>query len=391
MRLPRLGRMPEQPVDAFLLVSFGGPEGPDDVLPFLRNVTRGRGVPEERLAEVAGHYRHFGGVSPINEQNRALIAAVEADLGRHGIALPVYWGNRNWHPYLADTVARMTEDGVRRAVAFVTSAYAGYSPCRQYREDLAAARAAVGPSAPSIDKLRHYYNHPGFVSAMVRSTRLALAELPPAGRDRASLAFVAHSIPTTMAASSGPSGGAYPDQLIEAARLVAEGVGGGHRWELVYSSRSGDPRTPWLEPDIGDHLATLASRGVTDVVAVPIGFVSDHMEVRYDLDVEARERADTLGLRLVRAATVGTDPDFVTAIRELMLERLEPSSPRRASGRSGPGWDLCLPDCCRAAEDRPTTTEGPRPGFSTRGGIEMRHWTAYAGAEEAQTDGRAGT
>jgi ferrochelatase len=352
--------MPEQPVDALLVISFGGPEGPADVLPFLRNVTHGRGVPEERLAEVAGHYHHFGGVSPINEQNRKLVATVRADLAEHGLALPLYWGNRNWHPYLTDTVASMSRDGVRRALALVTSAYSSYSACRHYREDIAAARAAVGPSAPRIDKLRHYYNHPGFVSAMVRSTRAALSELPAAGRDRAHLAFVAHSIPTAMAASSGPAGNAYVTQLAEVARLVAEGVGGGHPWELAYSSRSGSPSTPWLEPDIGDHLETLAAAGVTDVVAVPIGFVSDHMEVIYDLDVEARARAGRCGLRLARAATVGTDPDFVAAVRELVRERLQPDEPRRALGRLGAGWDTCPLDCCP-----------PPPTGRSGGGVAM--------------------
>jgi len=345
--------MTEPPVDALLLVSFGGPEGPDDVLPFLRNVTRGRGVPDERLAEVAEHYSHFGGISPINDQNRALIAAVEADLAANGLSLPVYWGNRNWHPYLADTVGRMAAAGVRRALAFVTSAYSGYSSCRQYQEDIAAARAAVGASAPQIDKLRHYYNHPGFIAAMVDSTRAALAELPAAGRPGAEIVFVAHSVPTSMAASSGPAGDGYPTQLEEAARLVADGVGGAHPWQLAYSSRSGAPGSPWLEPDIGDQLERLAARGVTDVVAVPIGFVSDHMEVRYDLDVEARARAASLGLRLARAATVGTAPDFVAVVRELVLERTVPGRPRQALGRLGAGWDVCPPGCCLAA-GRPT-------------------------------------
>ncbi|MGI8682905.1 MAG: ferrochelatase [Mycobacteriales bacterium] len=337
--------MPEPPVDALLLVSFGGPEGADDVLPFLRNVTRDRGVPPGRLAEVAEHYRHFGGVSPINAQNRALRAAIEADLVGAGLNLPVYWGNRNWHPYLADTVREMTADGVRRTLAFVTSAYSSYSSCRQYQEDLAAARSVVGTAAPRIDKLRLYYNTPGFIAAMVRSTTAALAKLPANQRAGAHLAFVAHSIPTSMAASSGPGGDAYPTQLDEASRLVAEEVGG-QPWQLAYSSRSGAPTTPWLEPDIGDHLAALADRGVTDVVAVPIGFVSDHMEVIYDLDVEARERANSLGLRFVRAATAGTDPGFVATVRELVLERLSVTGPRRAVGRLGPSHDVCPLDCC---------------------------------------------
>lgn len=346
--------MPEPPVDAILLVSFGGPEGPDDVLPFLRNVTAGRGVPEDRLAQVAEHYLRFGGVSPINGQNRALITAIQHDLAEHGLEVPIYWGNRNWHPYLSDVVRRMTADGVRRAAAFVTSAYSGYSACRQYREDIAAAREAAGPSAPRIEKLRHYYNHPGFVSAMVRSTDAALRELGAMVGSPAHLVFVAHSIPTSMAASSGPTRNGYVTQLTEAAQLVAEGVGGARPWSLAYSSRSGAPSTPWLEPDIGDHLEALARAGTPAVVIVPIGFVSDHMEVVYDLDVEARERADLVSLRMARAATVGTDPDFVATVRELVLERVSGAS-RRSLGRLGAGWDVCPADCCPAPVRPPGT------------------------------------
>ena len=309
------------PYDALLLVSFGGPEEPADVLPFLENVTRGRGVPRERLEEVAEHYHRFGGRSPINDRNRDLVAAVEKDLAEHGLDVPVYWGNRNWHPYLADTLARMRDDGIGRAAAFVTSAYSSYSGCRQYREDLAAASAAVGPDVPRIDRLRHYFNHPGFVAANVAGAVEALATVPAGSR----LVFVTHSIPTAMAETSGPAGGAYEAQHRATAAVVASGVaawtGARPLWDLVYCSRSGSPLVPWLEPDVNDHLETLADRGVAGVVLAPIGFVSDHMEVVYDLDTEAAGTARRLGLPLARAATAGIHPAFVAAVRELLLER----------------------------------------------------------------------
>ena len=356
------------PYDAMLLVSFGGPEGPADVLPFLANVTRGRGIPRERLVEVGAHYDAFGGVSPINGQNRALLASVRADLAEHGVDLPVYWGNRNWDPYLADALRRMRDDGVRRAVAFVTSAYGSYSGCRQYREDLADAAAGAG-SGPRIDKLRHYFNHPGFVETMITVTCAALAELPDDVRAGAHLAFVTHSIPVAMAQTSGPadgpSGGAYEAQHRETARLVAAGVsaagGGDLPWELVYCSRSGPPQHPWLEPDVNDHLEALAADGVASVVVVPIGFVSDHMEVRHDLDTEAAATAARLGLPFARAATAGTDPRFVEMVRDLVLERaaVERGRPtRRASlGRLGPSHDVCPVGCC-------PNLRGPRPALA---------------------------
>jgi ferrochelatase len=333
--------------DAIVLVSFGGPEGMDEVLPFLDNVLRGRNVPAERKREVAHHYERFGGVSPINAQNRALIAALRAELEAHGRSLPVYWGNRNWHPLLADTLRTMAADGVRRALAFVTSAYSSYSGCRQYLEDLARARAEVGPAAPALDKLRVFYNHPGFVEASADRVSAALDALPTPGRERAHLAFTAHSIPAAMARACD-----YEVQLRETCRLVAERVPHAG-WALVYQSRSGPPGQPWLEPDIGDHLEALARDGVRAVVVAPIGFVSDHMEVVFDLDTEAREHAARLGLDFVRAGTVGTHPAFVRMIRELIEERLDPAAPRRALGDHGPRADECAPTCCPAGAMRP--------------------------------------
>jgi ferrochelatase len=329
--------------DAFLLVSFGGPEGPDDVMPFLENVTRGRGVPQERLAEVAEHYHHFGGVSPINAQNRALLAALAPELP----GLPVYWGNRNWDPYLTDTVARMRDDGVRRAIAFVTSAYGSYSACRQYLEDIARARAAVGEGAPEIDKIRHFHDHPGFVMPHAEAVTAALNTLPERAPQRTRIVFTAHSIPTAMEASSGPDGGRYTAQLQETAMLVAGAAAPELDWDLVWQSRSGPPHVPWLEPDVNDHLETLAEAGIRNVVVSPIGFVSDHLEVLWDLDNEAAATARKLGLSFARAATPGTDPRFVAMIRDLVRERMDPATPRHALG-TVPTWDTCPLDCCPA-------------------------------------------
>ena len=338
--------------DAILLVSFGGPDKNEDVLPFLENVTRGRGVPRERLLEVAEHYYHFGGKSPINDQNRALIEALRTELTSHQIRLPIYWGNRNWHPLLSDTLRQMRAGGIRRALAFVTSAYSSYSGCRQYRENLAAAQIEVGEGAPEIDKLRVFYNHPGFIEACADRVREAIEQFSP--DERAGLHFVAsaHSIPCSMAASS-----AYETQLRETMRLVAEATGT-ENWQLVYQSRSGAPGQPWLGPDILDHLHALAQAGVNKLIVAPIGFISDHMEVLFDLDIEAQERARELGLRLVRAGTAGTHPAFVAAIRELIEERLSPDAQRRAIGRFGPGHDLCPRDCCPA----PHRSTPGRPG-----------------------------
>jgi ferrochelatase len=342
------------PYEALLLVSFGGPEGPDDVLPFLENVTRGRDVPRDRLLEVAEHYLALGGASPINAQNRALVAALESSFARAGLELPVYWGNRNWHPYLADTLARMADDGVRRAVCLLTSAYSSYSGCRQYRENLAAAAEPLGERAPALDRVRHYFNAPGFIEAMARSTVVALRELPDDLRSAAHLVFVTHSIPTPMNETSGPDGGSYERQHREVADLVAAEVaaqtGTTHDRALVYCSRSGPPGMPWLSPDVNDALVSLAGAGARAVVLVPIGFVSDHMEVRYDLDTEAGTTADRLGLAWVRAATVGTDGTFVDGVRDLVLERAavargeQPGRP--ALGRLGSSHDVCPAGCC---------------------------------------------
>jgi ferrochelatase len=298
-------------IDALLLVSFGGPEGPDDVIPFLERVLAGRNVPRSRLEAVAEHYLRFGGVSPINGQNRALEAAIEADLAAHGPALPVYWGNRNWHPLLADTLRRMRADGVRRAAAFVTSAYASVSGCHQYRDDLARARASLGAGAPDIVKLRLFFDHPGFVEPFVEAVTAARADAGP----RAPVLFTAHSIPVSMA-----SGAAYAEQLEEVAALVAARSGPPPpEWEVVYQSRSGRPGQPWLEPDVVDVVRGLAGTHEAVVVA-PIGFVSDHMEVVYDLDTEAAAAAADAGIRLVRAATPGTHPAFVAMVRALVGE-----------------------------------------------------------------------
>ncbi|HEY5456270.1 MAG TPA: ferrochelatase [Acidothermaceae bacterium] len=349
-----------RPYDAVLLVSFGGPEGPDDVMPFLENVTAGRGVPRERLVDVAEHYYHVGGVSPINGQNRALLAALRDELDAYGVGLPLYWGNRHWAPMLPDVLAQMRDDGITNAIAFLTSAYASYSSCRQYLDAIERARAEVGDGAPAVDRLRQYFNHPGFIEPMIGGVRAALQQLPAEYRDAAALAFVAHSIPSVMEATSGPGGGAYTTQLAEAIRLVTEGVGGGHSATLSFCSRSGSPSVPWLEPDIGDRLTELAKNGARAVVVVPIGFVSDHMEVVYDLDTEAAETAADLGLVFVRSATVGTAPPFVSMVRELVLERMG-EVPARALGSLGSAQDRCPADCCRPRVDTPRgDTAAPR-------------------------------
>ena len=336
--------------DALLLLSFGGPEGPDEVLPFLENVTRGRGVPRQRLLEVAEHYQHFGGVSPINAQNRALIDALKLELGRHGIALPIYFGNRNWHPFVEDTVREMQGHGVERALVLVTSAFSSYSGCRQYREDLARAVAPLGESAIEFDKLRVFYNHPGFVGAMADRVREGLARLAPDRRDGVDLIFTAHSIPLSMA-----RGSAYEVQLAESCRLVADAAGV-RAYRLAYQSRSGSPQTPWLEPDILDELVEVRDTGKTDVLVAPIGFISDHMEVMFDLDEEAMARAATLGLNLIRVGTVGTHPAFVAMIRELIQERRSANPERPALGSRGPSHDICPANCCLRGEGRPRTS-----------------------------------
>ena len=295
------------PYDAILLVSFGGPDRSDDVIPFLENVLRGRNVPRERMLQVAGHYHHFGGRSPINDQCRALMGALQ-----ERVTLPVYWGNRNWHPMLPDTVRQMTADGVRRAVAVATSAYSSYSGCRQYIENIAAARSAVGDGAPAIDKLPPFWGHSGFVEANADRVAAALARIPPDRCPAARLVFTAHSIPQAMASQC-----RYEEQLVEIARRVSARVGH-EEWDLVWQSRSGPPSQPWLEPDILDHLRALAADGVVDVVVAPVGFLSDHMEVLYDLDHEAADLARELGLNFVRAQTAGTHPAIIAMLKELI-------------------------------------------------------------------------
>ncbi|MGH9535609.1 MAG: ferrochelatase [Terriglobales bacterium] len=332
--------------DALLLVSFGGPEGPEDVEPFLDNVLRGRRVPPERRREVAAHYLLHGGKSPINDQNRALLRALHPALEARLPGLRLYWGNRNWHPLLADTVRQMRQDGIARALALATSAFGSYSGCRQYREDLARARAEVGPGAPEIHKLRLFYSHPGFIAAVLAGARDGLNQLPDSRRGAAGLLFTAHSIPLAMAAT-----GPYPAQLAAAAGWVAAALGRDGDWRLGYQSRSGPPSQPWLEPDVNAQLAALASEGRRDVVVVPIGFLSDHMEVVHDLDVEAREHAERLGLHMVRAATPGARPELVDAIVSLVAERMTGQAPEAMPGAQD---GSCVGDCClwaRAGEE----------------------------------------
>jgi protoporphyrin/coproporphyrin ferrochelatase len=348
--------------DALLIVSFGGPEKPDDVLPFLENVTRGRNIPRERLLEVAEHYYHFGGKSPINDQNRVLIAALRNELDATGIKLPIYWGNRNWHPFLTDALREMRANGVKNALAFMTSAYSSYSGCRQYRENVAAAQAEVGEGAPKIDKLRVFYNHPGFIEASAARLREAVSQFASVNDVKdIHLVVSAHSIPCSMAETSN-----YEKQLRETARLVAEEVCIAN-WDLVYQSRSGPPTQPWLGPDILDHLRDLRNREVNNVVVAPLGFISDHMEVLYDLDTEAVDLAKELGMNLVRAATVGTHPAFIRAIRQLIQERLSPEVPKLAIGHFGPNHDVCPANCCPPPRraDKPPVSATPIVSLQT--------------------------
>ncbi len=329
------------PYDALLVVSFGGPEGPDDVLPFLENVLRGKNVPRERMMEVAEHYHHFDGVSPINSQVRALIAALEPELARQDIRLPIYWGNRNWHPLLPDTLAQMAADGIQRALAFVTSAYRSYSNCRQYLENIEAARQQVGPAPPIIDKIRPFYNHPGFIEAMTDRVRDCLEQVPADERRTVPVIFTAHSIPRAMA-----DGCDYQHDLREACTLVGRQLER-HDWYLAYQSRSGPPSQPWLEPDIRDQLTQLRQTSrATHVIVVPIGFLSDHMEVVYDLDYEAAQTCQTLGFTLIRGKTAGCHPRFVTMIGELIQERLQGTPALTAAPESLPSPNVCPPGCC---------------------------------------------
>lgn len=332
--------------DSLLIVSFGGPEKPDDVMPFLENVTRGRNIPRERLLEVAEHYQHFGGISPLNQQVRDLMSALKPALQSAGVDLPMYWGNRNWHPMLADTLTQMNRDGRKRGLALVLSAYSSYSGCRQYREDIERARETVGSDAPTFDKIRVFYNHPDFITA---NADLIGQSADAFEGQEFQLVFTAHSIPMSMAETS-----RYALQLRETGRLIAEQLGiPPERWDLVYQSRSGRPQDPWLEPDICDHLRQLAERDVRNVVVAPIGFLSDHIEVLFDLDEEARNICHELGISMRRASSVGTHPKFVQMLVELIEERLGMIPTRRAVGRFEASHDVCPIDCCPAPQRPP--------------------------------------
>jgi ferrochelatase len=341
--------------DAILVVSFGGPEAPGEVIPFLENVLRGRNVPRDRMLAVAEHYYHFGGKSPINQQTRDLITALENELARHGPKLPVYWGNRNWHPIVAETLRQMQQDGIRRALAFVTSAYSSYSGCRQYREDILRAQNEIGPGVPEVHKLRAFFNHPGFVEAIEDRLRDALQDVPANAKQNVQIVYVAHSIPLPMAQTCD-----YVRQLEEVRTIVSTRLGIASD-ALVYQSRSGAPGQPWLEPDVLDHLREVKARSLASaVVLAPIGFICDHMEVLYDLDIEARELCDTMALPMVRAKTVGVHPKFIAMIRELILERTTPGVERRALGSLGPRQDICKENCCPAPQRlvRPQAAHG---------------------------------
>ncbi|RMI30344.1 ferrochelatase [Nocardia stercoris] len=351
--------------DALLLLSFGGPERREDVIPFLENVTRGRGVPPERLAEVAEHYYHFGGVSPINAANRAIITAIEAEFRRRGIELPVYFGNRNWHPMIEATVGEMAGAGIGSALVFPTSAWGGYSGCRQYDEDIARARTAVGADAPALTKLRQYFDHPALIHAFEDAIRVAVEEIPADRRDDIRLVFTAHSIPDAADIAAGPpadGGRLYSRQVAEAARLCAAGIGFAE-YDVVWQSRSGPPQVPWLAPDILDHLDALAADGVRAVVVCPVGFVSDHLEVIWDLDNEASARAAEHGMAFARAATPGTDRRFPELVADLVEEHLSGAEPKRLGAVPGYGCTvdgaLCAVGCCEPARRRPPGATQP--------------------------------
>ena len=342
----------DKPFDALLIVSFGGPEGPDDVMPFLENVLRGKNVPRERMLEVADHYSHFDGISPINEQNRELITAIKSDIAANGVDLPIYWGNRNWHPMLPDALRQMKDDGIKNALAFFTSIYSCYSGCRQYRENISDAQSSLGAEAPEVHKVRMAFNHPRFIAASVARVKDALSQIPTDRHAETHFVFTAHSIPMSMADNC-----KYSTQLNETCRLIMEAIGG-NPWDLVYQSRSGPPTQPWLEPDVCDFLTELKEKSdVKDVVMLPVGFISDHIEVLFDLDTEANERCEELGINLARAKTVGTHPEFVSMIRELVLERTS-GTEKQAIGCMPANWDVCPQDCCTynpRPRPRPTT------------------------------------
>jgi protoporphyrin/coproporphyrin ferrochelatase len=345
------------PYDALLIVGFGGPEGPDDVMPFLENVLRGRNVPRERMLEVAEHYRRFGGVSPINRQVRDLIAALQPALDQAGIHLPIYWGNRNWHPFLADPVRTMMSRGVNRPLALVLSAYSSYSSCRQYRENIADAFHDAGVDAPTVDKIRVWYNHPGWIAVNAERVADGLSRIALSNRQSAHLVFTAHSIPKSMADRCD-----YARQLAESSRLVAERLGvPASRWHLVYQSRSGRPQDPWLQPDVVDHLRAMGANGVRDVIVHPIGFLSDHIEVLYDLDEEAVHACKEIGVNMIRSATVGSHPTFVAMLVDLISERLSARSIRPAIGEFGPNPDICPLNCCPAPSRPPPDPNAAHP------------------------------
>ena len=330
--------------DAVLVVGFGGPEKPADVMPFLENVLRGRNVPRERMLEVAEHYNHFGGVSPINQQVRDLLAVLNPELKRREIDIPVYWGNRNWTPMLNDTMQQMKDDGIKKAIALVLAGYSSYSSCRQYRENMYAAQDHVGEGAPEVDKIRVFFNHPLFAKVNAESVETAVAKLPTESQADYQIAFTAHSIPSSMADNC-----RYEAQLQEASRLVAEQLDlPDDRWQLVYQSRSGRPQDPWLEPDILDHIDDLNTKGVKSLVIMPIGFISDHMEVMFDLDEEAKEKCDELGMHMSRATSAGIHPEFVEMLGELIEERVKATPERRAIGLMPANHDVCPIDCCPA-------------------------------------------
>jgi len=331
----------EVPVDSILIVSFGGPEGIEDVLPFLENVLRGKNVPKDRMLEVFEHYKQFNGISPINEQCRQLIAAIEKECNRRNLNLPIYWGNRNWHPMLADTIGKMATEGRKRAIAFFTSMFSCYSGCRQYRENIAAAQAEVGSGSPWIEKIRKGFNHPGFISAQKNCLEQALVQLPEDVRANTLVLFSAHSIPKAMADHS-----RYEEQLREAAKLICKAANH-DSWELVYQSRSGPPQQPWLEPDICDRIEQLhTEKGIKRIVVQPLGFISDHMEVLFDLDHEAADLCAEKGIQFIRAATVGVHPHFISMIVDLIEERLSLDTERPFLGGYGPSHDLCPANCC---------------------------------------------
>jgi ferrochelatase len=333
--------------DAVLLVSFGGPEARADVIPFLENVLRGKNVPRQRLEAVAEHYYLFDGVSPINEHCRRLLDDLRRELNKRDLSLPLFWGNRNWHPLLSDTVQEMKDKGCRKAVAFVTSAFSSYSGCRQYLEDIERAREAVGGDAPAIDKIPVFYEHPLFIAANVKSLDRALSQIPQSRRRSTFVAFTAHSLPQTMAGNC-----QYENQLRQTCQSVAQAAGQ-ENWHLVYQSRSGPPTQPWLEPDICDHLRGLKSEGVTDVIIAPIGFLFDHMEVIYDLDTEAKKLCQELDINLIRADSIGGDPLFVEMVGDLIEKQVRPAVGLQSFGASE-NLDYCHVECCKSGAVRPS-------------------------------------